>query len=257
MLQNPISFTSIDASHNHSLDTLSVLGQYMDFMLSIDTMCDVGCGTGKDIEWWATRTILDDNDNSIPLDIKCTGIDTAPALTVAQRYPNIIYERRDFENEPVIKEKFDVLWCHDAFQYAINPFKTLSHFYDMLTPGGMLAIIVPQTTNIVYHQQEFNQVDGQYFNYTLVSLIHMLAVSGFDCKTGFFKKNIEDPWLHAVVYKSDISPMDPKTTRWIHLMEKELLPRSADNSIVKCGCVRQRDLVLPWLNKSNTDYSQT
>jgi trans-aconitate methyltransferase len=253
MLQNPITFSSDAESHAHALTTLELLERYTDFMRSIDSVCDIGCGTGKDLEWWATRTILDDNDNAVPLNIKCTGIDMLPSLTVASHYHNISYEHRDFEDAPASK-KYDVLWCHNAFQYAIDPLGTLRNFYNMLTPNGMLALVIPQTTNVVYHKQEFDQMDNQYYNYTLVSLMHMLAVSGFDCNAGFLKKNHEDPWIHAVVYKSEHTPMNPKTTRWFDLLEKGLLPKTAEISINKCGYVRQQDLVLPWLDKSNTSY---
>jgi len=256
MLGNPIAFPSPDASHEHALETLELLSNYIDFMRSIDTLCDVGCGTGKDLEWWATRTIDDDDDNPIPLDIKCTGIDTLPELKSAITHHNIRYERHDFEKDPFKTNEYDVLWCHDAFQYAVNPLNTLANFHKMLKDDGMLCIVVPQTTNVVYHKQEFDQLDGQFFNYTLVSLIHMLAMSGFDCNAGFFKKNYEDPWIHAMVYKSSHEPMDPRTTKWVDLAEKGLLPSSAEESINRCGHVRQRDLVLPWLNKSKRDYGQ-
>lgn len=256
MLTTPVAFASEDASHQQSLVTLNELEKYSDFMRSIDTMCDVGCGTGLDLEWWATRSILDDNENSISLDITCTGIDQLETLSVAKQYDNISYQRGDFEEPPIRKKAFDVLWCHDAFQYAINPLQTLKYFNEMLTPGGMLAIIVPQTTNLVYHKQEFDQMNFQYYNYTLVSLIHMLALSGFDCKSGFFLKKMEDPWINAVVYKSQTKAMDPCTTTWFDLMAADLLPESVESSIKKCGHVRQQDLVLPWLNKSYIDYSK-
>jgi len=84
----------------------------------------------------------------------------------------------------------------------------------------------------------------------------MLAVNGWDCRDGFFKKDANDPWLHAIVYKSEVAPMDPLTTNWYKLMEKQLLPETADASILKYGILRQRDLVLPWLDKSNTWMAQ-
>ena len=257
MLGNPISFSSDDASHTHSLDTLNLLAQYIDFMRSIDKLCDVGCGDGKDLAWWATRTIDDDDDEAVPLNISCTGIDVLPSCKPASTYKNIRYERHDFEMDPFKTNEYDVLWCHNAFQYAITPIATLANFNKMLKNDGMLGIVVPQTTNVVYHKQEYDQLNGQYFNHTLVSLIHMLALLGFDCKSGFFKKNFEDPWLHAIVYKSKHAPMDLRTTKWTDLLEKDLLPSSAEASINRCGYVRQRDLILPWLDKSNRDYGQS
>jgi hypothetical protein len=84
----------------------------------------------------------------------------------------------------------------------------------------------------------------------------LLAVCGFDCKAGFFLKNPDDPWLHAVVYKADVDFKAPRTTRWFDLMDAELLPETAEKSINLCGHVRQKDLILPWLTKSAIDYGQ-
>ncbi len=250
-------FVNSRESHAHSLQTLNILDNYVDFMRSIDKMADVGCGSaGADLKWWATRSVLDDNDAKIPLDINCTGIDILPSIEIEKKYKNIEYKNYDFETPTEQPEEFDVLWCHDAFQFSITPFETLRNFHSMLTDGGMMVLIIPQTTNVIYHKQEFDQPDYQFYNYTMGSLLHMLSVSGFDCKSGFFKKEIDDPWLHAAVYKSDISPMDPRTTRWYDLLDADLLPDSVANSVKKCGHLRHRDMVLPWLTGSYIDYSR-
>ena len=107
-------------------------------MRSIDKLCDIGCGDGRDLEWWATRTVIDDNDNAVPLNISCTGIDVIPSVKLASLYRNIRYERHDFEMEPYKTNEYDVLWCHNAFQYAINPLNTLVNFNRMLKKDGML-----------------------------------------------------------------------------------------------------------------------
>jgi hypothetical protein len=44
--------------------------------------------------------------------------------------------------------------------------------------------------------------------------------------------------------------MDPATTRWYDLVEKELLPATADKCINAKGYLEQKGLVLPWLDKS-------
>jgi hypothetical protein len=82
----------------------------------------------------------------------------------------------------------------------------------------------------------------------------MLAVAGWDCKSGFFKKESNDPWLHAVVYKSSHEPMNPKTTTWYELVDKRLLPESADACINRHGELRQQELMVPWLDKSLTHF---
>jgi SAM-dependent methyltransferase len=249
-------FRNPKESHEHSLKTLNSFYEHDDFMESIGTLVDLGCGNGLDLEWWATRTTRDDVPQ--PLNIQCTGVDQLDTVSVAHKYENIVYQRTDFEvevNTPVDK-KFDILWCHDAFQYCMNPVATLSKWWDIASDGGMLAIIVPQTTNIDRRQFAFTQHDGCYYHYSLVSLIHMLAISGWDCREGFFLKEPGDEFLHAVVYKSEHKPMDPRTTRWYDLVDKKLLPVTADKSVMQYGYLDQRDLVLPWLDKNFTWYGK-
>lgn len=249
-------FANQEVSHKQSLETLNALYEYDDFMESIDTLVDLGCGQGYDLEWWATRTTRDENPQ--PLNISCTGVDIVETLPMAKKYPNISYQRTNFENEVYAPpgKKYDILWCHDAFQYAITPIQTLSKWWDIASDGGMLAIIVPQTTNIHRHKLAFTQESASYYHYSLVNLIHMLAVSGWDCKNGFFLKRPQSPWLHALVYKSEHKPMDPTTTSWHTLSEMGLLPDSADRSVYAHGELFQPDLVLPWLDHSLTDMNQ-
>lgn len=248
-------FRNSEESHAHSLETLNWLYEHDDFMASISTLLDLGCGNGLDLEWWATRTTRDEKPE--PLNIKCAGLDLAETLSVAKKYPNITYQRNDFEKQIYTdnKNKYDVLWCHDSFQYAINPLETLKLWRTVAAPGAMLVLIIPQTTNVEYRKLSFIQPSGCYYHYTLVNLIHMLSTTGWDCNAGFFKKSANDAWLHAVVYRSDVEPVDPKIS-WYNLADTGLLPESAVASINKYGFINQNDLVLPWLDKSLTWYGQ-
>ncbi len=241
-------------SHEHSLHTLNALYEFDDFMMSVGTLLDLGCGHGLDLEWWATRTTRE-LGNKKPLNIRCTGVDLCPTPEPAKRLNNVNYLQQDFE-EPLLvgDRKYDVAWCHNSFQYVLDPFKTLRNWREATADGGMLVLIVPQTTNLEFNYQAFDQPSGVYYNWTLVSLIHVLAVTGWDCRGGFFRKNPDDPWIHAVVYKSPTGPMDPRTTSWYDLVDAKMLPETADRGIMKYGHLRQRDLVLPWLDKSLMDY---
>ena len=247
-----MTFATPQQSHAHSRRILDMLYEYDDFMGSISTLVDLGCGTGTDLEWWATRTTRDDNPQ--PLNILCKGLDIAPALSLADRLPNVKFHSQDFEQplELLDGKRYDVMWCHDAFQYCTNPLATLAHWWEAAADDAMLVISVPQTTNIYRGHQHFTQETGVYHHYTMVNLIHMLAVSGWDCKNGFFLKEANDPWLNAVVYKSATKPMDPKTTTWYDLAELDLLPGSAAACVQKHGEVRQSELTLIWLNKALT-----
>jgi len=248
-------FRNPEESHAHSLETLNWLYEHDDFMASIDTLIDLGCGSGLDIEWWATRTTRDENPE--PLNISCTALDLADNMPMARKYSNIVYQRNDFEHQVFTpkKKKYDVLWCHDSFQYALRPLDTLKLWWNIAEPGAMLCLTVPQTTNIEHRRMSFMQPNGSYYHYSLVNLMHMLAVTGWDCSCGFFKKAAMDPWLHVVVYRSEIEPQDLHTT-WYQLADRGLLPETAAASVQRHGYVIQDELVLPWLDKSLTWYGQ-
>ncbi len=248
-------FTNPQQSHEHSLNTLNLLYEFDDFMESVGTVADMGCGEeGLDLEWWATRTTRDE-ENPEPLNIKCTGMDLVTTTRSARDHKNIVYLKRNFE-EFDDDIQFDVVWCHDSFQYVLNPLETLRHWWHKMTSNGMLILILPQSTNVVFNDLAFDQWPFCYHNHTVVSLMHQLAVCGFDCNDGFFKKAVDDHWIHAIAYKSDCEPMDPRETSWYHLDEKGLIPQSASQSLKRFGHVRQRDLVLPWLDKSLTWFGQ-
>ena len=250
-------FASAEQSHEHSLATLEALYQYDDFMGSIGSMVDLGCGSGLDLEWWATRTTRD--LAATPLNIRCVGVDLREELPMAHRYRNITYQRQDFETETLHlprQQPFDIMWCHDSFQFVQDPFQTLRRWRQCLSENGALIITVAQTTNIETRFQQFDQRDFCYHNWTMVSLIHVLAVSGFDCHDGYFLKNPDDPWLHAMVYRSPVEPQDPRRTSWYQLMEQGLLPDSMCAGIQRNGYARQRDLVLRWLDRSSMSFAK-
>lgn len=150
-------------------------------------------------------------------------------------------------------KRFDLLWCHDAFQYVKHPYETLIRWRDRCEKNGMLVLIVPQTTNLVRNRQQFEALDGCHYHWTLPNLIYMLAVSGWDCRSGFFRKQPDDAWIHAVVYKSDRAPLG-LGTRWYDIVDAGLLPESAQQGIMRRGYLAQQDLILPWLDKSLTSF---
>lgn len=242
-------FAHPEDSHLHSLQVLNRLYDYEDFMASIKTVLDLGCGAGDDLAWWATRTTRDETPQ--PLNIRCTGIDLAPELSLTNRHNNVFYQSGDFEDTiPATPDGFDVLWCHDSFQYAHAPVATLSRWWHLASPGAMLYLAVPVTQRIHRNQLDYYLPSGCYYHYTMVSLIYQLATAGWDCGSGFFKQAPTDPWIHAVVYKSAHEPQNPKATTWHTLSELGLLPKSAMKSIYAHNYLRQQDLVVPWLDHS-------
>jgi SAM-dependent methyltransferase len=247
-------FSSPEASHAHSLSVLETLYQFDDFMQSIQHVADMGCGAGLDMLWWATRTTREQHPR--PLNIRCTGIDLAESCAAVDRHRYISYLPQDFE-QPILvhKKRFDVIWCHDAWQYVQDPFCTLRQWRDVASSGAMLVITVPQTTTFAMNREQVQQQDGCYWHWTLVNLIHVMAVSGWNCAQGFFQKLPGDPWITAIVYRSEQEPVDARTTRWYDLCDQGLLPDSAVKSIQRHGYLRQQDLVLPWIDRGLTSYA--
>jgi SAM-dependent methyltransferase len=249
------SFTSQQLAHEHSLkNVLTDLYQHNEFMESISSMVDLGCqNEALDLQWWANAEIND--DTHAPLGIKCIGVNILDKLNV--KHKGISFQRQDVQEFNQNKKSFDVLWCYDVLQYLTNPYQALANWWHIASQDAMMVIAVPQTTNVEFNMLEYNAQMNHKYHFTMPMLIYMLAVNGWDCKSGFFKKGIGDPWLYAIVYRSNIKPMDPAVTNLYNLVEDtELLPEVASKSIVKYGMLRQKDLLLPWLDKSNMLMAQ-
>jgi hypothetical protein len=77
----------------------------------------------------------------------------------------------------------------------------------------------------------------------------MLAVNGFDCRDAYLLKKFQDPWINMAVYKTDTTPMDPLTTTWYDLIDKNLLHPTIVDSVNANGYLRQEEICMPWLDK--------
>lgn len=237
-------------SHEHSKKTLEILYGYDTFLDSLELVADFGCGTGLDSHWWATLMTRDDPPEPRNYRVYSVDKNLSRLDKQTQNLSNVFAFEKDFDNEDmVIPAPVDLLWSHDSFQYVTNPLKTLKLFNQQMNVNGMLILIFPQAQHYAYNRFQANSHSGVYFNHNIVSLMYMLAVNGFDCNDAYFLKEENDPWLHAAVYKSDIQPMDPKTTTWFDLAEKNLINESVIESLTKFGHVKQEDIITNWLDK--------
>ena len=146
-----MTFRNAEESHAHSLETLNMFQEYDDYMESISTVLDLGCGTGADLIWWATRTTRDERQT--PLNIKCVGVDLNKQFD--KKITNVIFQDQDFET-PITKiytKPYDFLWCHDAFQYVVDPLTTLASWKSIASKNAALCIVVKQTTNFEQKRQ--------------------------------------------------------------------------------------------------------
>lgn len=241
-------FKNAFESHQHSRETLDILYGYDDFLDSIKIMADMGCGRALDTDWWARLETRDDPPE--PRNILCYAVDKNinQIDNTVTSLENVRAIECNFENYKMPR-KLDLIWCHDSFQYVINPFATLGHWYEQMNLDGMLVLIVKQNIAYEYNRLVHRGYNWQYYNYNLINLIYMLAVSGFDCRDAYAKKEENNPWLHLAVYKSPNPPMDPATTSWFDLADKGMLHDSIIDSLNKYSHVRQEDIVYPWLDK--------
>lgn len=209
----------------------------------------MGCGTGDDITWWAQLTSLEEE---IPYNYRCFAVDNDETkLSKIPNLENITKIHRDFTQPYIIPTNIDLLWSHDSLQYSTNPIDTLKNWNEQMSVNGMLIISVQQFNGVEYNRYFSRTYSGCYHNFTPTSLMYMLAVNGFDCGDAFLMKKAQDPWIQIAVYKSDIEPMDPKTTTWYDLADKNLLHPSVVQSISKRGFLAQEDVIMPWLDKEN------
>lgn len=234
-------------SHEHSLEVLNLLYGYDSFLDSLTTIADMGCGSGLDTEWWATLMTRD--EPSIPRNYIVYAVDQ----DISQIEPDILKNENiktiegNFEDR-IIPRQVDLMWSHDSFQYAQDPYKCLATWKQTLNENGMLILTLPQTTYIRNGRLIVENHSEQKYNHNILSLMYMLAVSGFDCRDAYFYRKRGSPWLYAAVYATGIEPMSP-TTSWYDLADRGLLNDSMVNSVNRHGFVKLEDLVVTWLDK--------
>lgn len=215
----------------------------------------MGCGTGEDILWWANLTTRDDPPE--PHNYKCYAVDKDQSkLNQIPNLPNLVKINQDFTDERILPTQVDFIWAHDSLQYSHNPLETLKRWNQQMNVNAMLVVCVPQHSGVVYNKYYSRSYNHCFYNFTPANLIYMLAVNGFDCRDAYLLKRHNDPWIHMAVYKSDIAPMDVKTTTWLDLAEKNLLHPSVVGCLNKYGHIQQEEILYPWLDKENyfVDY---
>jgi trans-aconitate methyltransferase len=242
-------FKNAQESFIHSQPIRDLLYQYDSFLDSLEVIADYGCGSGLDIEWWATLMTRDDPPE--PRNYLCYAVDknVRQIDSRLRNRDNVKIFEADIEIDQPVSREIDLLWCRDTFQYLTNPLNTLRMWNENMSVNGMLILSIPQSVHYEHNRLNNTSRNGWYFNYNVVNLMYMLAVNGFDCRDAYFNKNINDMWLYAAVYKSDVHPMNPKTTSWHDLVDANLLNESVKACINKYGFVKQEEILTTWLDK--------
>jgi len=237
-------------ANRHATHILDTVRQYDTFLESIRTVADMGCGVGEDTQWWAT--LENYNDPPEPYNFNVFAVDKDPGkIAQVPNLKNINKICDVYDKENLFPISIDLMWAHDSLNYSTDPLKTLRMWNSYMTTNGMLLISIPQYNGVEYNRYYSRTYSSCYFNYTPTSLIYMLTVNGFDCRDAYLLKKFGDPWIQMAVYKSDVPVMDPETTNWYDLIDKNLLHPSIVSSINTHGYLKQEEIVMPWLDKEN------
>ena len=237
-----------DKSYEHSQQVLELVYQYDSFLDSVTYVADMGCGNGTDAEWWATLTTRENPPEPRNYITYAVDKDVSKISDDIKKLPNLKVYEGDFE-KTILPRPVDIIWCHNAFQYALDPIKTLSLWNSFMHENGMLLISMPYTSGFEYNRYFNHSYSNVYYNHSMIGMMYMLALNGFDCRDAYFYKNKNNPWMNFAVYKTKIAPMDPATTTWFDLADKNLVNDSVKESLNRRGYVNQDDVLVTWLDK--------
>jgi SAM-dependent methyltransferase len=222
-------------------------------MESVDSVLDVGSRDGHDAHWWATTDDGDD-DNPQPLNINVTALDKDPKWNEEFAHENIVKLKSDWDNSNFDKT-FDIIWAHSVLQEATDPLKFLHKMNKFCSEGGVLCLSFPTTVNTFYGEPDHRVYEKATHQITIPHLIHMLVLSGFNCRDGFLYKAPNTNIINAFVYKD--------TNEVYNYGEKTLfdlvnfMPEPCEKQIDKFGYITNKGLLLKWLDGTIIDYSNT
>jgi hypothetical protein len=241
-------FKNAYESHDHSLEFLSLIYGYDSFLDGITAVADMGCGAGMDVNWWANLETRDDPPE--PRNLLVYAVDK----NIKQIEPDFLVNKRicaiegDFETR-LVPRRVDLIYSHDSFQYALDPLGCLKTWRESMNINGMLMLAFPQSTYLHNNKLTTVQQNWHMFNHNILSLVYMLAASGFDCRDAYFYRQNNTPWLHAAVYATDVPDM-PTNPSWYNLADLNLLNDSMIACLNKYGHLKLDELVFQWLDRN-------
>lgn len=217
------------------------------------TVLDVGCGDGRHASWWGTRRPWTEKEEFAPF-TQCKAIDL---VEPHYQYTNDFeFQQGDYHKLPWTKDTFDIIWSHYSLQYSTNPHRALWEWRRVLKPDGRLYLTVP-SHDYWYKERVYHQVEHHWgSNFTLVSLIYMLALCGYDTGRGHYYKTKKDPYIRIDVPVNTKlkKPLDNLSTSLYDLVDLKLLPPHISNIVSSKGILKDEDFITTWVTGMIRDY---
>ena len=98
---------------------------------------DIGTGTGAAA--FRSASYLDPDGMVIGIDISEGMIRKACEIQNSSPIQNLYFQIADGENLPFLQNIFDRIYCASAFFWIVNKEQTLTHWFDLLKPGGIVG----------------------------------------------------------------------------------------------------------------------
>ena len=132
---------------------------------------DIGCGPGNSTSVLKARW----NNSEI------IGVDSSPAMIEqAQKTgENIDWVCADASSDLSNLGKFDIVFSNAAIQWIPNHEKLLSNLFELLNPNGILAVQVPDTTNMPFHTELKRFITTDEWKKFFVSLSNVYSANGY------------------------------------------------------------------------------
>jgi len=250
-----IKFSHPSESHEHSLLTLELLNQFDNFMRSVNRVADLGCGSGLDSVWWATRRDpapphVPRNYEVYPIDCDFKNLDKTVRL-----HKNIHATLCDYNNLTFEDKYFDVLWAHNSLQYSVNPLQTLIEWHRVLDTDGMIYLSVPYNVNRQYNKFSGKTETGQLYHFMPSNIIYLLALAGFDTSDARYCKLTGDSHFQIVAYKDGKGTLDISSS-WYDIADTGRLDKSAEKFVHAKGYLDDYFLVGEWFTGSRYTFDK-
>jgi len=131
---------------------------------------DLGCGTGE-----LTRQLA----AKLP-DSEVTGLDTSPQmLEKADSYarPGLVFEQGD---QAALTGEWDLIFSNAALHWSENHAELIPYLFNLLEPGGQIAVQIPSNHNHISHQIYRETASEEMFKFILQGFQRYAPVLAID-----------------------------------------------------------------------------